>query len=110
MGQVIEVRLINSADGAILADRFTLTSSGNYDATSHEPMHREAIVLALREWSGGAATLKSIERVEDAQRTQADNSWRYIYECVLSGEDQDDKTDRMLYAVLFAQYREKQSE
>lgn len=108
MGQVIEVRLINPANAEVLADDFTLTSTGAFSKTNHEPAHREAIELALKAWSGDIGILKEMQREGEAESagSGANTCWRYQYSCVLAGDTLDDGVDRDVLAVLFAQYRE----
>ncbi len=105
MSQVIEVRFINDATSEVLADEFTAVSTKNYSPTSHTSMHREAIELALKAWSGGVAILKDIQRDKEINGVRSGPAWKYGYDCTLAiGEGED---DRHLLAILFAEYREK---
>jgi hypothetical protein len=103
MAQVIEVRFQNPANGEVLHDDMTLASS-----------HKEAIELALDNWSGRTGKIKEMckwEGVEQGKfqgppKSAGPCCWRYVYYVALEEEEYD----RSAMAVLFAQYREKGQE
>ena len=105
--QVIAVRLADD-EGNVLTEQYTLPAKGTWNKTDHTPMHRNAVELALNEWSGGAAILKDIQRERDGEwvKAGANSSYRWGYDCTLDGGSLEDKTDRHLWAVLFTEHTE----
>lgn len=110
MGQLIEVRIINPDNAEVIKDSFTVTSSGQYNPNDHTPMHREAVVLTLKDMVGDRATLQSITRAKGPEfsRNGSAEAWKYIYDCTILL--QGDPDPRSIICVLFAQYKEKSQE
>ena len=94
MAQVIEVRFQNPETGEVLHDEILQASE-----------HRDAIQLALSNWSGRTGKIKEMCKWEgvDQGKFQLPSSYRYVYYVSLEEEEYD----RSMMAVLFAQYKEK---
>ena len=98
MKQVIEVRLVNPDTGENIFE----------SAFTHASTHRDAVELALDSWSGGTGIIKKMEKWDGFEQGKWDRSgpcFTYYYHVVLAEEEYD----RSAMAVLFAQYREKES-
>ena len=97
MSQVIEVQFYNPETTERIHQAFTQCVSKN--------QHQEAIELALKDFSIGHSTLQSATSVDPETFTQG--YWRSMYAVVFLDQDLQ---ERGMYAVLYAQYKEKQDE
>ena len=100
MSQVIEVRFMNPATKEVLYDGFIQVSA--HEASPHQA----AIEIALQAWSGNAGVLREMEPLADGRWTPAgaNSCWQYWYRCLLAD---DEMQDRLLHAVLFTSYKER---
>jgi len=66
--------------------------------------HRQAIDLAMREFSGGIGTIKVVARAEEERFIKAgtNSCWRSVYALSL----EDGEFEREMLAVLFAPFKE----